>query len=235
MSLVYTPNDNITILDAQTFIANEYRGVTDEVVINLAEDTKDFKDARGNKWQSINMVAEITGTVKVRDITLRNMLLGLKGTSQTLGVGSNTITRTIEAGKVVFLPHMYVSDVVISKGGTPVPATAYRVAEGHGYIEPLTDEALGAVTIAYEYGEHTQLGMLNGTSPVVPVDFAVTRLHDDSPLRVGLYRAKFKVQKQLALAGNDYAGIDLEFTALARTDASADSILGKYGYVFGRV
>lgn len=234
MSLVYTPNDNITILDAQTFIANEYRGVTDEVVINLSAESKDFKDARGNKYQSIDMVAEITGTVKIRDITLRNLLLGLKGTSQTLATGTNTITRTIEAGKVVFLPHMYVTDAVLTKAGVPVPTTAYRVVEGHGYIEPLTADAVGEVTIEYSFGEHTQLGMLNGTSPVVPVDFAVTRLHDDSPMRVGLYRAKFKPQKQLALAGTDYAGIDLEFTALARTDVGADAVLGKYGYVFGR-
>ncbi len=235
MSLVYTPNDNITILDAQTFIANEYRGVTDEVVINLSAESKDFKDARGNKYQSIDMVAEITGTVKVRDITLRNLLLGLKGTSQTLAGDTNTVAATFEAGKVVFLPHMYVTDVVVTKGGQVLDASTYEVVQGHGYIKPLHADALGAVSIAYVYGEQTQIGMLNGTSPVVPVDFAVTRLHDDSPLRVGLYRAKFKPQKQLALAGTDYAGIDLEFTALARTDVSADAVMGKYGYVFGRI
>lgn len=235
MSLVYTPNDNITILDAQTFIANEYRGVTDEVVINLNAESKDFKDARGNKYQSIDMVAEISGTVKVRDITLRNLLLGLKGTSESLAGDTHTVTATFEADKVVFLPHMYVSGVAVTKGGVAVDPAQYEVVQGHGYIKPLHADALGAVSITYTYGEQTQIGMLNGTSPVVPVDFAVTRLHDDSPLRVGLYRAKFKPQKQLALAGTDYAGLDLEFTALARTDVSASAILGKYGYVFGRI
>lgn len=235
---IYVPNDNITIFDASVYVDGEYMGVTDEVVINLAEETKDFKNARGKKYQSINMVPEIGGSVKARDMTLKNLSRGLRAKATVIaasGAETETFAATFEAGRTVFLPYMYVSEVVVTKGGVAVDPSKYEVMAGHGGIKPIHADAYGEVEITFKKGEQTHLGLLNAASQVVRLEFVITKLHDDSPLRIGLWKSKFKAQKQLALAGNDYAAQDLEFTTLSDSTRASDPILGDMGYVMGRI
>lgn len=234
---------NITILDANLILfprnADGTAGAGIEVgegtiasaTIELAVETKEYKNRSGDLLQSIQKTPTGTLAVVTANASAENIARGLNGEiiKEAAGQAIKTVD-TVAAGGTYALDHIKVGNVIVKEKGTSsvIPATDYTVNELHGRLT-FTGAIAGGVDIAYEYDAHYAVGMLTKVAAEFVSRFEGTSLADGEACLTELYRTKYNPTKNLPLVSDDFVTLELQAQILADLKKPRDTVLGRYG------
>jgi hypothetical protein len=228
-SLYFSERDQLTGLPGVPVEMGE----SDTLTVALASEDKEFKNTRGEVVQSIPMPPTVTLTAGIKNISVENMALGVKGKVVEVVAGTATavVVNAPAIGQVAFLGLLDVSNVVLNKAGTPlVEGVDYTVNTKFGKVIFLKAQN-GDITISFDNAAQKGVGLLTDSSKEFTIRAEVVDIGTDKASLVEFYRCKPSPLKELSFSGGDFAGITLEIKVLADLNKPVDALYGRFGRV----
>lgn len=230
-----------------TLAAGVWVGDTGNVSIDLAVEVEEvIEHHTGNRGVAarIPKVRRVTWKAQLREMTLDNLRMFLHGAAPTATTGATATAQTLAsgaaAGQTLFLPHVGVSDVVITdSGGTPktLPAGQYTVNGPGGSITLLDITGGGAYVqpfkAAYSYASNSQVGLFTDTAiPERYLRMTTLNTAAGNAAQVWeLYRVAIDPVASLPLVSDTIAELEISGTALMDASKPAGGALGQFGRV----
>lgn len=224
--------------------AFRYVGNVPGIAVNLEEDKiEHFESNSGSRLSDFQLTKSVKGafSMTLEDMNKENLMLALRGASNTVTAGTFTDTALatgLTVGSRVQLAQFNVSGITIEdSSGSPktLPATQYNVLPS-GVIEFLDVTTGGPYTqpflVSGSFGASTQVAMANDAQREWEIRFdGVDTANGNAPVLLRLYRVRMSVAKNLELIHTELGKFDLEGTVLVDTTKSHTGVLGQFGLI----
>ena len=169
----------------------------------------------GGTHAEIRRVTGVKFSAKIADLNVVNLARAVLGTVSPMDAGTvANVPAVAKLGGLIPLPHINVTDLVVTKGGTPV------VAAGNFDLLPegiwVRADAVGliegdAITLAYSYADQVVIEALTTKAPELTFRFAgLNEADSGKPVIFDLYRVSQGVAKQLSLIKKGFGALDIE-------------------------
>lgn len=206
--------------------------------LTFEEDSKamdNFMAIGGGKYDEIKRVSNMAGSLVGHDLTPENLALSTRGS--TTAMTSEVITDEVHiAAKDAFVPFSKMPDAsalitVKNAAGdtTYIQGTDYLL--GNSGIRILQGGSItdgSQIKASYTSLASTEVEMLTMEGKTYRLMWDGVNEADSKPSPVELYRIKFSPASALALLGDDFAELPLEFTVLM-DDTKTGVGISKYG------
>lgn len=215
-------------------------GDTGTVSVSINEEQETRKENyTGQRGTSVVVRTglEMTIEMNIRYADAENLALGLHGKTTTVNAGSITdeIFPETKAGRVIFLNHGNISDLVISDstGQTLTENTHYRIRSDKGGMIEILDLASFQQPLKanYNYGGSQKLAILTQKPKPVYLLMDCINTVDESRERLHLYKVEFQPLSNLGLIDESLGEITLTGKCLLDTVYQKDPELGGYGKI----
>jgi hypothetical protein len=199
------------------------------------------KDEHVESTSGYDLVDDVDITKKTGDVTLvaeelikEVVALALNATPQTVAASAGLTDQGVctdpVAGKSYMLPHLNVSDVVISADGVAVDAGKYTLDGPRGWLtfNDVTGVA-GDITADYDAGAVTQFAMHADTLPEVWIRLNGVNKKTMEKCVVDLYRVGMSPSEAMEWINSKRSSMSLPGTVLADTTKEEGGALGQFG------
>lgn len=208
-------------------------GNVPDLKITVATSVLEHKESHtGQRGTDLRLTTEtkVALSMTMENFVAENLARVSRGLSTKIAAGQVT-AGTIKAylGAVVALPHINVSDVVITKGATPVDAALYDVNPAAGSVkfkDVVADVTDGeTLTVAYKYDAQFQVDALTKGSEDLYMRFeGLNTAEGNSPVVIDVFKFSTDPFKELALIGDGVQSFVLEGSVLADTTRPSGSM-----------
>lgn len=199
-------------------------GNVSELAYSASEEVKsqrNFQVAGGGNISDVRRVTDVTGKIKFANLSAENIARAWRGT--VAGVSEGTVTGEVidvTKGALVPLARAGATTVVVTEDTDTDPATYvlstdYEVRP-EGIWFPSTSTIPGAkVRVAYANPGQDIVQILTQSAGEYEILFGgLNEALSGKPHVVRMYRARFGIPSEQSLIGDDYAGLELDFSLL---------------------
>ena len=194
-----------------------------EASVEYKEDVESQEDMTalgGGKHGERRRVTDITFKAKLADLNITNLARAILGTAMPQDAGAVVdAPYAVQRGTLIPLPHVGVTDLVVEKTGTPVPALGNFDLLPEG-IRIRADAAVltdgDAITVSYDYADQVVIEALTTKAPELTLRFGGLNEADSGrPVIVDFWRVSQSVTKQLVLLqSKGFASLEIEGSLL---------------------
>lgn len=169
----------------------------------------------GGTHAEIRRVTGVKFTAKVADLNVVNLARAVLGTLSPMDAGTVAdVPAVAKLGGLIPLPHINVSDLVVTKGVTPVAAAGNYELLPEGIFVRADAAGLAdndAITLSYSYADQVVIEALTTKSPELTFRFAgLNEADSGKPVIFDLWRVSQGVAKQLTLIKTGFGALDIE-------------------------
>lgn len=193
-----------------------------ELSLEHEEDVKKQEDMTalgGGTHAEVRRIKDAKVTMKLADLNIVNLSRAIFGLSSAKAAGTVVDeAHVVTLGGLVRLAHIQPTEVVVTKGVTPVLAAGnYEVRPEGIYILP---EAAGllaadAIMVDYTYGAYAVIEAMTTKSVELSLTFGgLNEADGGKPVIVDIYRASQGITKKLALINKEFGALDVEGSVL---------------------
>lgn len=201
-------------------------GNVPELTIDIEVNKTEHKESEsGSRLIDLTLINSKNGKFKMKleNLSLDNLALGLYGTSATVALGTVTDEAVIfYKGKRVALAHPNVSSVVVKDQAeliTYVAGVDYVVHAATGSLDCLTGSAIldgDELNVAYSHGAYTNLeAFTQAVAPERYLRFEGLNTVDGSHVLIDIYRGQFDPLTNYGLIQEGVAAVDMGGQILA--------------------
>lgn len=193
-----------------------------ELSLEHEEDVKKQEDMTalgGGTHAEVRRIKDAKVTMKLADLNLVNLSRAIFGLSSAKAAGTVVDeAHVVTLGGLVRLAHIQPTEVVMTKGVTPVTAAGnYEVRPEGIYILPEAAGLLDAdeITVNYTYGAYAVIEAMTTKSVELALTFGgLNEADGGKPVIVDIYRASQGITKKLALINKEFGALDVEGSVL---------------------
>jgi hypothetical protein len=193
-----------------------------ELSLEHEEDVKKQEDMTtlgGGTHAEVRRIKDAKVTMKLADLNIVNLSRAIFGLSSAKAAGTVVDeAHVVTLGGLVRLAHIQPTEVIVTKGVTPVAAAGnYEVRPEGIYILP---DAAGlleadAITVDYTYGAYAVIEAMTTKSVELALTFGgLNEADGGKPVIVDIYRASQGITKKLALINKEFGALDVEGSVL---------------------
>lgn len=202
----------------------------------ISEETKELKDftqAGGGTYNEVRRVESVEVSLTIHDLSPDNLAKAVFGDASAIAAG--TVTDEVQTAYVgALVPTNYpintASPVVVTNtaGSTTYTADTDFVLTDHGITIPLTGSAIvDSQDIKIDYTKkagNSVEALLNSAQEYELVFAGLNEARSGKAVTVKLHRVKLGAAADLALIGEDYAGLELSGKVLKDTTKNGTSV-----------
>lgn len=206
--------------------------------VSFEEDAKsmmNYMEVGGGKYDEIKRVSNMAGSLTGHDLTPENLAIGARG-STTAGTAEAIVDEVHVAHSDGFVPfnkapNKSITIDVKNNAGDTTYAVDVDYVVGNSGIRILEAGSITdgeSIKISYTSLATTEVELLTVEGKTYRLVWDGVNEADSKPCPVELYRIKFSPASAMALLGDDFAELPLEFTVLMDETKSGTGI-SKYG------
>lgn len=192
---------------------------------------RDFQDPAGGIADTAVRLDQCSGQIDLREFNVANLAMALWGTTAVLGVTAivGEAGHFIKAGTFMPANRLINTSVapVLKKGATTILAADYTVSKGGiTFAAAITTGGVAdgdAITIDYTPVASADVQALINNSPNVSIFFEGINAVTGKNTSVRIYKAKLGVPQNIDMIGEDFASLQLSFTAQKDTSLATGS------------
>ena len=202
----------------------------------VAEETRELRDHTnpgGGTRNEIRRIEGVEASMTLHDLSPANLAVALYGTTAPVAEGTATAeVIPVTKGALVPLANVAPSDVVVTEDTDTTPdtyaaGTDYEVRAGGIWFPENSTIPGETVRVNYSYPGQDVIQALTQTAGEFELLFdGVNEARSGKPHVVHVHRLRFGPAQDLALIGDDYAGLELTGRLLA--DTSQGSGLSRF-------
>lgn len=179
------------------------------------EKQDDMTEIGGGSHGEYRRVTGVKFSAKIADLNIVNLARAILGTVTPMDAGTvANVPAVAKLGGLIPLPHINVTNLVVTKGGTPVaalgnfdllPEGIWVRADAAGLIDD------DAITLSYSYADQVVIEALTAKAPELTFRFAGLNEADSGrSVMFDLWRVSQGVAKQLSLIKKGFGALDIE-------------------------
>lgn len=208
-----------------------------QVETDEEERTESWSGSRGTS-AVLKKATKVTGGLTLNEALALNLALALHGSVASVAAGTATaeaFPTGLVAGDVVALDNGDISALVVTdNAGSPatlVAGTDYAIESAKGGLVKILNVGsyLQPFKAAYSFGAQQRIAMLTAQAPEKYLLFVGVNTLDNTPVRLRLYRTRFKPVEELGLINDSFGELALSFDCLIDAVNVADPLLGGFG------